>query len=322
MRVALLLCTVALAGCLADVDDEPLLTDKETVSFIVIGDSGTGGEGQYAVAAAIKDVCQRKECGFALGLGDNIYETGVSDEYDSQFDEKFELPYQELDFPFWMVLGNHDNGGDGLGFEPQNGDHQVAYHYRTDRMSEKWHMPARFYTFTEGDGLVQFFGLDSGPFTVHALPIIPAALTGDQATWLDQELGTSDATWKITFSHHPYVSNGQHGNAGTYDGVMGHGQGWKDLLQDNICGVVDVHFAGHDHDLQWLEAADCPGTQFIISGAAGKTRSVRDADDNAALFQQYDTYGFVWVELTSDTFTAEFYDDAGEMLYGQVQTKA
>ena len=107
-------------------------------------------------------------CDFALGLGDNIYETGVDSVDDVQFIDKFEKPYADVDFPFYMTLGNHDNGwlsGDGL--DNDKGEFQVDYHYAEDRMSEKWNMPARYYSFTaplESEApLVTFFSLDSNP---------------------------------------------------------------------------------------------------------------------------------------------------------------
>ena len=68
--------------------------------FIVTGDSGSGSGGQYAVGEAIAEVCQGKNefvddmafpgCDLVVGLGDNIYESGVTSVDDPQFAEKFE----------------------------------------------------------------------------------------------------------------------------------------------------------------------------------------------------------------------------------------
>ncbi len=48
-----------------------------------------------------------------------------------------------------MALGDHDNpwifAGDGDSDDNDKGENQVEYHYRTDRKSDKWKMPARFY---------------------------------------------------------------------------------------------------------------------------------------------------------------------------------
>ena len=84
----------------------PVTTTEGTVRFVVLGDAGMGNQAQYDVAEAIKNVCAQRGCDFALYLGDNFYDTGVSSIDDSQFIDKFELPYANLDFPFYKY---HDS---------------------------------------------------------------------------------------------------------------------------------------------------------------------------------------------------------------------
>lgn len=79
-----------------------------SVGFLVIGDMGTGTPEQFEVAKAMKEVCAQRGCAFVISTGDNIYEYGVSSVQDPQFQSKFEKPYAELDIPFFLVLGNHD----------------------------------------------------------------------------------------------------------------------------------------------------------------------------------------------------------------------
>ncbi|MBL9107498.1 MAG: metallophosphoesterase [Myxococcales bacterium] len=48
---------------------------------------------------------------FGILLGDNFYVSGVSGVSgvdDPQWQDKFELPYSDLTFPIYAVLGNHD----------------------------------------------------------------------------------------------------------------------------------------------------------------------------------------------------------------------
>jgi tartrate-resistant acid phosphatase type 5 len=279
------------------------------------GDGGTGDENQYAVAAAMEKICAARGCDFVLGLGDNIYENGPADEYDSQFDEKFERPYANFSIPFYMALGNHDNGG-GNGANAAGGDAEVRYAARTDRASEKWQMPARWYTFQEGPA--RFIVMDSGPQETNMLPAFLPLVNQremDQAAFLrDAVAEPHDATWVFAVSHHPHISNGQHGNAGNYDGIPGAGTGWKDLLESTVCGHADIMFAGHDHDLQWLRPTPDCDSDIIVSGAAGKTRSVGD-QSNEALFEVYDTYGFWWIQITGDVLRAIPFDALGTPLY-------
>ncbi|UWN49448.1 hypothetical protein ASALC70_01660 [Alcanivorax sp. ALC70] len=64
-----------------------------------------------------------------------------------------------------------------------------------------------------------------------------------------------------------------------------------------MCDKTDFFLAGHDHDLQVLDAVpECGRTEFVVSGAASKTRSIDDPLRNAAPFQRGDAYGFFWME--------------------------
>lgn len=310
-----------------------------SVRVLVLGDTGTGEAGQYQVAAAASWVCEHRGCDLALLNGDNIYEVGVSGPYDPQFEAKFEAPYAAFAMPFWAVLGNHDNSGSpaeltaapgpvsaaaeeaGLGHYSPSGDHQVAYHHRNDRRSDKWHMPARYYTFTAGAGLVQFFGLDSNTLVWLGDPAFQQDALGEaQAQWLRDRLAASEAPWRIVFAHHPYISNGQHGDAGWYEGEgvvpTGIGARLKLLVEQDVCGVAQLLLSGHDHDLQWLQAPEgCPGTEFLVSGAGAKTRPLADPERHAAWFQQGDTLGFAWLEFTSAGLTGAFYDGDGTLRF-------
>ncbi len=310
---------LSLAGC------SPVAAAGSALRFVAIGDFGTGGQGQYQVAAAIAQVCAARGCDFALGLGDNIYEEGVGSAYDAQFEDKFERPYAALDFPFYMALGNHDNTrlAAGDGGDNSDGDYQVAYSYRTARPSDKWRMPARQYHFSAGqqsDGrpLADFFALDSNPLTAinpDPNPHFSYTIYGrEQFQWVQEALHASTGRWKIAFAHHPYISNGQHGDAGHYDsgaGVLSEqasGRYYKAFLEQSVCGKVDVLFSGHDHDLEWLKpVSDCGKTFFIISGAGAKTRSFGDAARNPSYWQADGTLGFFWIELDGDRFTATAY---------------
>ncbi len=309
-------------------DPEPDPEPLAALRFIVIGDSGSGSSGQYAVGEAIAAVCDHKGgmdeaspaagCHLALGLGDNIYESGVTSVDDPQFEEKFEKPFEPIQLPFYMVLGNHDNtgyvGGDGAG--NARGEFQVDYHYFDGRLSNRWKMPDRYYRHTpapttrDGRPLVDFFALDSNPIAGgFADPDIAYAYHTygvDQRNWAVNALAGSNAVFKIAMAHHPYLSNGSHGNAGNYDGVPHQilpvlaGTRWKAFMEEAVCDQADFFLAGHDHDLQVLSGvpSSCGRTEFMVSGAAGKHRSIDDPQRNEALFQQGDEYGFMWLQAS------------------------
>ena len=271
------------------------------IKFIAMGDTGHGNDGQYQVATAVKNKCAQDGCDFVLMLGDNIYNSGVEALDDFQFDTKFELPYQDINLPFYMVLGNHDYGGanSGLGYEFKKSVYQARY---TEK-STKWKMPRHYYQFTKAN--ITFFALDTNAQLY--------GLDKEQRQDVSQWLSNAHTTWKIAFGHHPYKSNGPHGNAGQYDVFAGipiaSGEKVKTFAEDIWCGKVDVYLSGHDHSRQWLDT-DCAGTKLIVSGAGSTTTALRG--NNPALFQQA-TLGFLYVRIEGNKLTGQFIDAHGNI---------
>jgi hypothetical protein len=295
--------------------DDGSPTATGLVRFVALGDGGEGNEAQYAVAAAMKTLCDSKTdtdgpgCKFALYLGDNFYNEGVESVDDPQFETKFELPYADISFPFYVVLGNHDYGE--LSIDAFRVPHQVEY---TDH-SSKWYMPNEFYTKSHGHAL--FVGLDTNAIMVEDV-------LGDsgQDIWLSGIHSTNEATWTIAFGHHPYISNGRHGNAGAYEGFpfipIVSGDSVKDFFDAQICGKVDLYISGHDHNRQWLNPT-C-GTEFIVSGAAAKNTDL-EGRGTPTFWEDDTTTGFLWVELRDNTLTGEFYNRDGVLEYTHTVTK-
>lgn len=307
--------SLAVTGCgLSSVPgskSETPVAPTKTVRFVAFGDAGTGSERQIAVGEAMAAVCAARGCDFALELGDNFYLSGVSSVDDAQFQDKFETPYKNLNVPIYVTLGNHDNSaGPGEGSSNRKGDYQVDYHYLQGRKSDKWRMPSRYYNFTAGDDLAEFYSLDSNPLTSIVPDPSPAwnwlTYGATQEEWFGTSLAASKAKWKIAFAHHPYLSNGLHGNAGTYDGlpatlpITSNGSPWKGFMERTACAKgLDIFFQGHDHELEWIKpVASCGKTHFIVSGAAEGPRPFGDPERNATYWQVDNTLGFFWFELT------------------------
>jgi tartrate-resistant acid phosphatase type 5 len=279
--------------------DEGAEAPRQVVRFIVLGDGGVGTDAQFAVADAIRGVCEQRGCDFALYTGDNIYQSGVSGVDDAQFETKFEAPYAVLDFPFFMALGNHDYGRATDTVSPNDStEAQVAYTMRSD----KWTMPHQYYT--ERLGPVQIYAIDT-----QAIIMDEFRTRDEQAAWLEAELAQSDAPWKIVFGHHPYLSNGSYGNASDPDLL--------ELMEDTVCGHAQVYFAGHDHNREWLEPA-C-GTSFIVSGAAAHLRAMRMVSQPSR-FQDATKTGFLWAEVDATTLHGVFYDVDGNENYADTIT--
>jgi predicted MPP superfamily phosphohydrolase len=271
--------------------------EKNKFSFVAIGDAGKGNQGQNLVAQAIKNKCAKDGCDFVIMLGDNIYQTGVASVDDSQFQSKFEIPYKDISVPFYMTLGNHDYGG--AGYDIPKSIYQVKYTEKSD----KWRMPAHFYQFQVDN--TQFISLDTNAQMF--------SYADEQEKQVNNWLVQSNSEWKIVFGHHPYKSNGRHGNAGRYEGVKGvpivSGKGVKDFSESVWCGKADLYLSGHDHNRQWLDVS-CKGTQLALSGAAASTTKL--VGKNPSLFES-DELGFLYVSINNKKLTAEFIDVNGQV---------
>ena len=191
-----------------------LPNEKDSIKFLVIGDTGTGGSAQFQVGQQIIEARKRFEFDFAIMMGDNLYGA----EGPSAYVNKFEKPYKPLldaGVKFYASLGNHD--------EP------------TQRFYKPFNMDGkRFYTFSKGGTVlgvgtpdVEFFALDS------------TYMTPDQVDWLKGALEKSNAKWKIPYFHHPIYSSGaKHGSELDLQQLI------EPLFVNN---GVDVVFSGHEH---------------------------------------------------------------------------
>ncbi|HZL92028.1 MAG TPA: metallophosphoesterase [Vicinamibacterales bacterium] len=152
---------------------------KDSVRFLVIGDSGTGDRAQRETGAQMWKAHAIFPYEFAIMLGDNLYGSERPQDYAS----KFERPYKPLldaNVAFYASLGNHDDPNQRF--------------YRNFGMGGK-----RYYTYQKKDA--RFFALDSN------------YMDQDQQRWLQDELSKSNAKWKIAYFHHPiYSSGGRHGS--------------------------------------------------------------------------------------------------------------
>jgi hypothetical protein len=152
---------------------------KDSVKFLVIGDSGTGDRAQVETAAQMWKVHSVFPYEFAIMLGDNLYGSERPQDFVSKFERPFK-PLLDANISFYAALGNHDDPNQRM--------------YKNFGMNKQ-----RFYTYQKKD--VRFFALDSN------------YMDKDQQKWLEEELSNSRSKWKIAYFHHPlYSSGGRHGS--------------------------------------------------------------------------------------------------------------
>lgn len=276
------------------------------VRFAAIGDTGRGTSAQIKVAQALAAKCARDGCDFVLFLGDNVYPSGLESADDPRMRALVDDVYGAEGPEIFAVLGNHDYGGNGSGLELHKGRYQIDY---TDR-SKRWRMPGAWYRATRGP--VELFALDS----TMQLFGRDEAQRRDVSAWI----AASTARWKIAVAHHPYRSNGLHGNAGAYDGIPippSSGKGVRDFDDAVICGKVDLLLSGHDHSRQWLTDT-CRGTELVVSGTGAEGTELPGHEPT---HYQSIGLGFVYFVIDGGRLNAEFVDDEAQTEYTHTLTK-
>jgi Calcineurin-like phosphoesterase len=262
------------------------LSSDEVIRFIVFGDSGKGDTAQYELARMMAAHHWNQFYDTALMLGDNIYPDGNPEDIPA----KFERPYAELlrrGVSFHAVLGNHD----------VKKGREAQMNYRNFNMGGR-----AYYSFAKGDGLAEFFALDSNRFDFL------------QRRWLEEALQASQAKWKIALFHHPlYSSADRHGSDFHLRNEL------EPLL---IKYGVDAAFSGHDHVYERTRPQQ--GVQYFTSGAGAKTRR-GDLERNTPFFASGadETSSFMSVEITPERFSFKAINMAGrEIDSGELAPRA
>jgi len=265
--------------------------NSERISFIALGDTGTGDDEQHKVAKAVAKVCKKYGCDMVLMLGDNFYEDGLKSFMDFQFETKFERVYHQIKKPFFAVLGNHDVKNDALS--------QVMHSIDSDT----WRMPNFEYYFKSETA--RFFAINTNcPFYYERLR---KYIEKDDKFYLDNN---KSIPWTISFGHHSVYSTGTHGDSDIFTRLF-----WDWILESR----VDLFLSGHNHHLAHLQHGNLP-TDYVISGAGAKNyrlQSEQEKLNKSAALSKYthnDT-GFVWFEISRTELYTSFHDNEGNIIY-------
>ncbi len=205
-------------------------------SFAVVGDSGSGGKGQLAVAGLL----ERLGPDLILHTGDLVYPSGEERHYD----RRFFAPYHRLikEVPVFPVLGNHDvRKGQAAAF------------------LENFHPPLdsprsskRFYSFDWGG--THFVALDSELYYDDK-----GSGPEEQKDFLVRDLAATRKRWKVVFLHRSPYGSSKHG---------GDLRVREDLEPLFAKLGVDLVFGGHDHVYE--RTVPVRGVTYVVSGGGGR----------------------------------------------------
>lgn len=259
---------------------DPLSIEVKGEDVVAMGDFGTATPGQYEIGKAIGDWCVANPCALGITMGDNFYPMGVKSSTDAKFRSHFELPYNLVKFTFYPSLGNHDYMGN--------------YKAQIDYRSAKWKMPHRYYK-VETD-LATLIAIDTEHFD------------NAQYQFVKESLGASKKVWKVIYGHRPLYSSGPHGNTTAISQYI------NPLLA--LPGRnADLFIGGHDHHMELIER---DGRVHIVSGAAGKLRSVKGGKYTKFSTSQM---GFTYLDFSKDEMKVSFVGKGAKVMYAKTYPK-
>jgi hypothetical protein len=257
------------------------------VSFVALGDSGTGSPEQQHIDALIES----ESFDFALHSGDLAY--GAADgtgtgTFQTTNDWFFSVYRNWLrSRPVYPVNGNHDSraaNGNGL---PYLGLFVLPTNGATDAYPDH---AERYYSF------------DYGPIHVVALDTEYAFLDSSrrsaQLAWLRADLAATKQPWKIALFHRPpYSAGGEHGSSLDVRAAF-------DPIFEQF--GVQVAIGGHEHDYErtvLLRAGtlDPTGVTYIVTGGGGAPLYA----SSTASWTAYSATRFHYLRGSADTCTLQ-----------------
>jgi 3',5'-cyclic AMP phosphodiesterase CpdA len=270
-------------GTPPDVTLEPQAwtTTTESVTFAVLGDSGSGGRNQMAVASAMARSYQENPYGLVLLAGDISYYGSI----DERWDEVFAQPYRpliEAGVEWELAIGNHE-------IQEKRSEDAAA---EIDAQLRRLDKPGTFYSAVHGP--MEVFVIDS------STPLVTGGSSEEQLAWLESALAESSAKWKVGLLHHPPFSSGRHGS----------NIGVRDAVQPLFAKYgVQVAFTGHDHDYERTVPQE--GVVWIVSGAGSKLTSVGRSEFTA---HAESTLQFMCVEIAGDVMEIRAITTSGRVI--------
>jgi tartrate-resistant acid phosphatase type 5 len=275
-------------------------TTQPSVHLLAMGDWGTNGPDQKAVAATMVKEVQSAAHAFdgVLLVGDNFYMQLPGGINDPMWQSCFEQMYSPavLKMPFYAVLGNHDY---------QNGKDTIELDYAKANPTSRWKLPARWYRidFPPAHPQVTVLMLDSNKDSM------PKSRWDEQKQWMNDELAKPRGTWTLCCAHHPLFSNGGHGDNGVLQ------QQWGPMF---VKYKVDFYICGHDHDLQHLQIPRW-FTSFLLVGGGGAGTKMMRHDDRGPMSRL--THGFADLSFDGNTATVKYINEDGKLLHEFTRAK-
>jgi len=248
------------------------------VRFVVLGDSGTGSQGQYDIASGMSDA----DPDLVLHTGDVVYRRGALCHYGT----KFFAPYRTLiaNVPVYPAIGNHDlMANDGRAY------------------FETFVLPQ-----SNEPGTEEYYAFDYGPVHVVSLSsefyeADDETSAADQRAWLVADLAANDLPWTVVMVHHPpYSSTDGKASSDVRD----------DLTPIFAQSGVDLVLSGHAHNYE--RSAPIDGVTYVVTGGGGA--DLYDVNPSETTAVAVKAHHFVQIDATPDALTVTAIDDDAQVI--------
>ena len=219
-------------------------TTDDAITFAVLGDNGSGGQHQMAVARQMALTYRDSPYGLVLLAGDISYYGSIDDRWEEVFARPY-APLIDAGVEWELAIGNHEIS------EKKSPDAAQEIQAQLRALGK----PGTYYSAVHGP--MEVFVVDT------SIPLATGEGGAEQLAWLEGALRSSEARWKVALLHQPAYSSGQHGSH------LAVREALQPLFVEHD---VDIAFTGHDHHYERTTPQD--GVVWIVSGAGSKRTRV------------------------------------------------
>lgn len=227
----------------------PAAGSTQKIRVLAMGDMGDNSANQLAVRNAYLNFNGTNYTDAWLLLGDNAYENGLDNEYQTNFFNMYQGNLTK-NHVLWPSPGNHDYANSSA----RQADHNIPYY-------SIFSLPANgqaggvasnteaFYSYNYGN--IHFVSLDSYGWETGNTRLYDTL--GPQMTWLKQDLAANTQQWTVIYFHHPPYTKTSH-NSDTETELINMRQRVVRIFERY---GVDMVLSGHSHGYE---------RSFLING--------------------------------------------------------
>ncbi|WP_255035553.1 metallophosphoesterase family protein [Lacihabitans soyangensis] len=318
-------------------------TEKKTKVWVT-GDCGTGTSTQANVKNAFLNYVGNNYIDLWLLLGDNAYNSGYDNEYQTLFFEPYQNSRTMKQTPIFPAPGNHDY------YSTSQGSRSGAYfqNFTLPTNGEIGGPPSYnegYYSYNYAN--IHFISLDSYGTETASLYRLSDTLNSPQITWLKADLAANTQKWTIVYWHHPPYTMGSHNSDSELELRYIREKVLPILERNN----VDLVLCGHSHNYErtrlikghyGLESSfsptshnksnssgrydgtadSCPyektsglpnkGIVYVVAGSAGWVTSKQATyPHDATVYSNSETGGSIYLEIEGNRLDSKWISENG-----------